>query len=318
MTTVSLGVIVLAAFVMDLFLGDPRWLPHPVRWMGYAIQKLEPVFRRIPWQILSGAAFAAVLIFGTWALSLLVLTLVNGIHPWAGLCLQGILLFYCISADSLAAEASKIGRFLIAGQLPESKAALRFIVGRDVKDLDEAGVARATVETVAENLVDGFIAPLFFAVIGGPSLAMAYKMVNTLDSMIGYKNEKYCLFGKTAARIDDVANFIPARISVFLISAAVAILSNLKDGRRALLTGLRDGNRHSSPNAGFPEAAFSGALMIKLGGPNTYGGQYVEKPYIGVQFGPVEVSHITQARDLMLMASVLWVVIIFIGFTIFC
>ena len=157
------------------------------------------------------------------------------------------------------------------------------IVGREVKYLDNTGVVKATIETVAENFVDGFLSPLCFALVGGVPLAMAYKMINTLDSMVGYKNEKYILFGRVAAKIDDIANYIPARISLVVISFAAGLL-DIRKGKRALLTGFKDGRLHKSPNAGYPEAAFAGALKIKLGGPNYYHGKLVEKPYIGSRF----------------------------------
>jgi len=183
-----------------------------------------------------------------------------------------------------------------------------------IMKLTAKGVARAAVETVAENLVDGVISPLFFAALGGAPLAMAYKMVNTLDSMIGYKNEKYKNFGKTAARVDDVANFIPARISILVISWAAQTLSN--KGSRAFETAVKEGANHTSPNAGYPEAAFAGALGVKLNGPNYYHGQLVSKPYIGVRFGEVNLIDIKKSCDLMILASGLWLGILcaIIGF----
>jgi adenosylcobinamide-phosphate synthase len=177
------------------------------------------------------------------------------------------------------------------------------IVGREVDQLDNTGVTRAAVETVAENLVDGVVAPLFFAVIGGAPLAMAYKMVNTLDSMIGYKNDRYLYFGRFAARMDDVANFIPARLSVPFIALAAQFLFGR--GRAALNVVRRDGRAHASPNAGYPEAAFAGALGMWMGGPNVYHGKRVEKPVIGKGLGSAGSNHIRQACQLMLATSLL-------------
>jgi adenosylcobinamide-phosphate synthase len=178
------------------------------------------------------------------------------------------------------------------------------IVGREVDRLDETGVTRAAVETVAENLVDGVIAPLFFAVLGGAPLAMAYKMVNTLDSMVGYKNERYLLFGRFAARLDDVANYLPARLSVPFIAIAAHLLNGR--GRAALKIARRDGRAHASPNAGYPEAAFAGALGLWMGGPNTYHGRVVEKPVIGKELAGARRIHIRQACRLMLSTSLLF------------
>lgn len=177
------------------------------------------------------------------------------------------------------------------------------IVGREVDRLDERGVTRAAVETVAENLVDGVVSPLFFAVLGGAPLAMAYKMVNTLDSMVGYKNDRYLMFGRFAARMDDVANFIPARLAVPLIALAAQLLN--RRGRVSMETAWKDGRAHASPNAGYPEAAFAGALGLWMGGPNHYHGRLVKKPVIGIGFADARPAHIRQASRLMLTTAIL-------------
>jgi adenosylcobinamide-phosphate synthase len=189
------------------------------------------------------------------------------------------------------------------------------IVGRDVTELSDTGVARAAVETVAENLVDGVISPLFFAAIGGGPLAMAYKMVNTLDSMVGYKSPRYWEFGRAAAKIDDAANFLPARLSVPFIALAAQLLA--RNGKRALFTAMKEGEKHASPNAGFPEAAFAGALGVWLGGPNTYGGQVINKPVIGYRFGPTRPDHIRKACHCMVMAAIFWMIAVWIAALIF-
>jgi len=180
------------------------------------------------------------------------------------------------------------------------------IIGRDVASLSANGVKRGCVETVAENLVDGVIAPLFFAAIGGAPLAVAYKMVNTLDSMVGYKNERYVLFGKASARMDDIANYIPARLSVPVIALAAQLLAG--KGRVALTTAVAEGGNHSSPNAGYAEAAFAGVLGVRLNGPNYYSGERVDKPWLGIRFSrETDIRHIRQACDLMFLSSLLWV-----------
>ena len=186
------------------------------------------------------------------------------------------------------------------------------IVGRQVDTLDETGVVSAAVETVAENYVDGFLSPLFFYFLGGVPLALAYKMVNTLDSMVGYKNERYLLFGRVAAHIDDVANYIPARLSVVIISLGAFLLSSER-GKRSFLTAIKEGRSHKSPNAGYPEAAFAGALAVKLGGPNYYHGTLVEKPFIGSRFARPGIDKIAMACDLMLIASFLGMVVFWLG-----
>jgi adenosylcobinamide-phosphate synthase len=298
-----------AALIMDLIFGDPRWLPHPVRWMGTAIIKLEPLYRKhIPALFWGGLLFAISLILGTWLLGVIAVKIASILHPVAAFFLETILLFYCLSARSLATEAKIVLNHLSCGHVDQARERLRLIVGRDVKNLDEAGISRATVETVAENLVDGFISPLFFAAVGGVPLALAYKMTNTLDSMVGYKNETYGAFGKAAARIDDAANFIPARISVGLIVLCVKLFSGR--WRQAFMCAWREGGNHSSPNAGYPEAAFAGALGIKLGGPNLYQGQLVDKPFIGAGYGEANPLHIENACNLMLLVSLLWVAVL--------
>jgi adenosylcobinamide-phosphate synthase len=297
-----------AAFALDFMLGDPRSLPHPVRWMGKAIDSLEPRFRRIsPSLTLSGTLFAVVLIIGVWLLSFLALEAVHRIHPLLKSLLDIILIYYCISARSLEDAAMEVAQCLSQKKLPEAKRKVALIVGRDIDNYKEDGLARATVETVAENLVDGVTAPLFFAAVGGAPLAMAYKMANTLDSMVGYKNQTYRQFGKAAAGIDDFLNYIPARLTVPVIALASQILSGR--GERSLATAVCEGANHASPNAGYPEAAFAGALAVKLNGPNYYNEKLVDKPYIGKHFGKTSPGHIRKACDIMLLSSFLWLLL---------
>ncbi len=292
------------AVVLDLLLGDPLWLPHPVRWMGKAIEGLEPRFRALPLQPLaSGALMATLLVVGVWIAGLLLVRFGQSLHPAAGMIVQAVMIYTCISARSLADAALAVGRDLGQSGLAAGRRAVSMIVGRETDRLDETGVTRAAVETVAENLVDGVISPLFFAVLGGAPLALAYKMVNTLDSMVGYKNERYLLFGRFAARLDDAANFVPARLSVPAIALASQLINGR--GRSALAIAWRDGRAHASPNAGYPEAAFAGALDIWMGGGNHYHGRLVEKPVIGRGFADARPTHIRQACRLMLATSVL-------------
>ena len=202
----------------------------------------------------------------------------------------------------------EVNQYLQQKKVQAARDKVAMIVGRDIDNYKEDGLARATVETVAENLVDGVIAPLFFAAIGGAPLALAYKMTNTLDSMVGYKNQTYQQFGKACAKIDDFLNYIPARLSVPLIALAAQILSGF--GERSLMTAVCEGANHASPNAGYPEAAFAGAMAVKLNGPNYYNGKLVDKPYIGVRFGPSTPGQIKKACDIMMLSSFLWLLVV--------
>ncbi|MFH2093718.1 MAG: adenosylcobinamide-phosphate synthase CbiB [Pseudomonadota bacterium] len=295
--------IVLAAVVLDLMFADPAQLPHPVILMGNAICFFETKFRQwISDLLVSGTVFAVFLIALTWLISFAIIKLTMILHPVLGSVVQIVLLFFCFSSRSLEKAATKVFKALEEKNILKARQKVAMIVGRQTQELDQAAITRATVETVAENYVDGFLSPLFFACIGGVPLALAYKMVNTLDSMVGYKNDTYLLFGRAAARIDDVANFIPARLSVWIIALSMSALS-LKKGESALKTGLVQGRRHKSPNSGYPEAAFAGALHVRLGGPSFYHGTLVEKPFIGSAFkDPIPIK-IKQACDLMILSS---------------
>ncbi|OGP63313.1 MAG: cobalamin biosynthesis protein CobD [Deltaproteobacteria bacterium RBG_13_49_15] len=301
--------ILISAFILDLILGDPHTFPHPVRWMGKTIALLEKAFRSIPARLVtSGALFSILLIAISWGATALILRFSRDIHPFFGTALEIVLIYYSISARSLEKAAQEVLDALQEGSLEKARIKVSRIVGRDVNQLDPEGVARAAVESVAENLVDGVVSPLFYAAIGGAPLAMAYKMVNTLDSMIGHKNEAYIHFGKAAARIDDGANYIPARLSVPLISLCAHLLAG--KGKVSLLTAIREGRSHFSPNSGFSEAAFAGALVVRLGGPNRYAGKMMTKPFIGKRFGLVKDGHIRKACDLMLLSSMIWVMML--------
>jgi adenosylcobinamide-phosphate synthase len=270
--------------------------------MGKAIEILEPLFRALTKnQVVAGALFAFSLIAFTFCTVLILTRLFWAVSPLAGFMVETILIYFCISAKDLEKSAMGVYRLLAVNNIEKAREELAMIVGRDTGQLSEEAVSRACVETVAENLVDGVIAPLFFAAIGGAPLALAYKMTNTLDSMVGYKNEKYLLFGKLSARIDDVATYIPARLAVPFIALAAVILNG--NGSRAYQTAKTEGRNHTSPNAGYSEAAFAGAFSIKLGGPSFYHGKLVEKPDIGTGFGNVSLIHIKKSCDLMMLSS---------------
>lgn len=295
--------IILIAFILDFVLGDPAKIPHPVIYMGKSIEFFENRFRKyIKHLLISGFFFAGFLILSTWLLSFTIIKLSVNIHPFFGDFIQIFLLFFCFSSKSLEKASLKVFYALKEGNIDDARKKLSMIVGRQTKTLDENSVTMATVETVAENFVDGFLSPLFFAMIGGVPLALSYKMINTLDSMVGYKNDTYLFFGRASARIDDAANFIPARLSVLVIALSAAFFS-LEKGVLSFKTGFSQGHLHKSPNAGYPEAAFAGALKIRLGGPNFYHGRLVEKPYIGKEFKAPQKGRIKHACDLMMLGS---------------
>jgi adenosylcobinamide-phosphate synthase len=231
--------------------------------------------------------------------------LTSALHPILGTAVEAIIVYWCISIRSLKHAAMDVCRELRRGDLLAARRAVAMIVGRETRHLDETGVSRAAVETVAENLVDGVISPMCYAAIGGAPLAAAFKMVSTLDSMIGYRNRRYERFGKTAARLDDALNYVPARLSVVLIAVAAQLLG--RRGGQAVDVARKDGARHLSPNAGLPEAAFAGALAVCLGGPNTYQGQTVEKPFIGGRYPAAGPTDIPRACALMVTSALLCV-----------
>jgi adenosylcobinamide-phosphate synthase len=285
--------------------------------MGWAITRWEPIFRkRVINELWAGTLFTILLVATTGVIVIVLLKLLNGIHLLAGLVVQVLMLYYCLSIKSLISAAMEIYHLLNSDQIDSARRKVALIVGRDVTRYKKNDIARATVETVAENFVDGVVAPLFFAAIGGAPMALAYKMINTLDSMVGYKNSRYRLFGKFAARLDDIANYLPARLSVPVIALAARMLCG-RCWQRALKTALKEGRNHASPNAGYPEAAFAGTLAVKLGGPNIYHGQLMEKPYIGTAFGKVTPLHIPKACHLMLLASMITVLCAWGGYCLF-
>jgi len=281
--------VVLAAVLLDLLLGDPRWLPHPVVAIGKLITILEKLLRRLVANERLGGVLLLVLTVGITAG--LAWGLVQGaalIHPAAGVVVSALLGWTCLAARSLHGESKLVADTLLRGDLPEARRFLSRIVGRDTAELPEADIWRGAVETVAENTSDGVIAPLLFLMVGGAPLALAYKAVNTLDSMVGYKDERYLRFGWASARFDDLANLVPARLTGFLMVLA-ASLAGLS-GRNAWRIMLRDGRNHSSPNSGIPEAAAAGALGVRLGGTNIYFGKPVAKPTIGDPLNPLNAT----------------------------
>ena len=298
----------LCGFVLDLLLADPRAFPHPVVWMGRAIGALErflrPRFPQTPrGQFAAGAVLAAALPVGTLALSGAVCLLTWRIHPALGFAVQALWSWQALAARGLALESGRVYEQLRRGDLAAARRAVGRIVGRDTEGLDETGVTRAAVETVAENFSDGVAAPLVYLLLGGAPLALCYKAVNTMDSMVGYKNERYLYFGRAAAKLDDAANYLPARMAALLLAGAAALTG--QDARGALRIGRRDRRSHASPNSAQTEAVMAGALGVQLAGPASYFGKLYEKPTIGDALRPVEPGDILRANRMLYAAGTL-------------
>jgi adenosylcobinamide-phosphate synthase len=291
------------AMLLDFLIGDPRWLPHPVRLIGTLAIRLEsPLRRRVRNARLAGVA-AVLLVVGSAAGSAwLLLHVAGGIAAMAHDIVSIVLLYTCFAGRDLAAHALAVGRALKKDDWSESRRRTSYMVGRDTAELDEQGIVRAVVESVAENTVDGVTAPLFFALLGGPVAAIAYKAASTLDSTFGYKNERYLYFGWASAKLDDVLAWLPARLTLPLMTLASALL-----GLRplaALRCGIRDGQKHASPNSGISEAAAAGALGVRLGGPLYRKGLLCATRYIGNDQAPLQRKHIGQVTALMVVTAV--------------
>ena len=303
-----IGEAVLGGFVLDTLFGDPPWLPHPVILMGKAISALEKRLRaRLPQtpqgELLGGAVVAFTLPVGTFLLTSLVCLGAAKLSPWLGLAVQ---MFWCgqaLAAKGLAQESTNVYRALIKPDLPAARKAVSRIVGRDTQNLTLEGVTKAAVETVAENASDGVIAPLLYMLLGGAPLALTYKAINTMDSMLGYKNEKYLYFGRAAAKLDDAANYLPSRLAGLLWCAAAALTGNSPKGAWRIWR--RDRRCHASPNSAQTESACAGALGVQLAGPAYYFGEYYAKPTIGDPLRPIEPEDIRRANRMMYAESVL-------------
>lgn len=298
-------ILLFGAVVLDLLIGDPSWIPHPVVLIGKLISKAETLLRKAFPQKLrfAGKILAVTIPLFTLAVTFLLLWVCYQINPLFGLAVEIFLGSLTLAAKSLKKESMKVYEQLEKGDLPKARYAVSMIVGRDTQNLDETGVTKAAVETVAENTSDGIIAPMFYLAIGGTPLAMCYKAINTLDSMVGYKNEKYIDFGRASAKLDDAANFIPARIAGGLMVIS-AYLTGM-DGKNAWKIFRRDGRNHASPNSAQTEAACAGALQVQLAGNAYYFGKLYEKPTIGDPIRPVEVQDISRANRLMLCCDLL-------------
>lgn len=310
-------------YILDIMVGDPHGLPHPVRWIGALISKLETMLLREDMSEDKKKKNGRLLVLnvllitvGSVALILIGSYLVN---IYLGMIVEAVLTYYIFATKSLKDESMKVHSELVSGDTDRARYMLSMIVGRDTDKLDERAIAQAAIETVAENTSDGVIAPMIYTAIGGPLLGFFYKAVNTMDSMIGYKNDRYMDFGRCAARLDDVVNYLPARLSAaYMISASYILdaatsktvqdkdgnVTKIYSGKRAYRIYKRDRYNHKSPNSAHTESVCAGALGLRLAGPSSYFGKRVEKPYIGDDTRTVKPEDIVRANKLMYITSV--------------
>lgn len=306
----------IAGFVLDLLIGDPHFIPHPVRLIGSFISFLdkrlncdagynssEKKLNLIKYK--RGMLLAFTVIFATFAISVIIIVAAYSINLYAGVIAEAVMTWQILATKCLRVESMRVYDALKTDGVDAGRRAVSMIVGRDTSVLDAAGVTRAAVETIAENTSDGVIAPMLYTAIGGPVLGFVYKAVNTMDSMLGYKNDKYMYFGRFAARLDDVVNFIPARISAYLMIAAAFIGGRHFDGKNAYHIFKRDRFNHASPNSAQTESVCAGALRVQLAGDAVYFGKLVKKKYIGDGLREIEYEDIKRANRLMYITAFL-------------
>lgn len=306
----------IAGFVLDLLIGDPHFIPHPVRLIGSLISSLdkrlncdagynssEKKLNLIKYK--RGMLLAFTVIFATFAMSVIIIVAAYSINLYAGVIAEAVMTWQILATKCLRVESMRVYDALKTDGVDAGRRAVSMIVGRDTSVLDAAGVTRAAVETIAENTSDGVIAPMLYTAIGGPVLGFVYKAVNTMDSMLGYKNDKYMYFGRFAARLDDVVNFIPARISAYLMIAAAFIGGRKFDGKNAYRIFKRDRFNHASPNSAQTESVCAGALRVQLAGDAVYFGKLVKKKYIGDGLREIEYEDIKRANRLMYITAFL-------------
>jgi len=295
----------MVAYLADLAIGDPQWRFHPIRLLGSMIGIFEKVLRAVfperAGEKVAGVVLCASIVALTYGSAWLIIAGAYRVHAYCGFFLSVVLVFFTLSVRALGDAARSVRQCLTSGDEAGARKNLAFIVGRDTALLNREEMVRAAVETVAENTSDGIVAPLFYVALGGPALGMAYKAVNTLDSMVGYRNERYRAMGWASARCDDLVNYIPARVTAFLLIAA-AFLAH-KDWKNAYATMRKDARNHLSPNSGYPESTVAGALRVQLGGPSWYGGSVRNAPFVGKQCKPLTEQTIGDAVVLMYSAS---------------
>lgn len=296
-------------FLLDMLFGDPYWLPHPIRLIGNLITALERRLlgnsekREEKRELARGIVLVICVLGITVVVAALLLMVAYGAHPYLGILVESVMTYQILAAKCLKVESMKVYQCLKKGDLEAARKAVSMIVGRDTEALDAEGVAKAAIETVAENTSDGVIAPMLYTALGGPILGFFYKAVNTMDSMVGYKNEKYLYFGRAAAKLDDVLNYIPARISAYLMIIAAFLGGRYLDGKQAYKIYKRDNRKHASPNSAQTESVCAGALGIRLAGDASYFGKTVKKPYIGDAWRRVEFEDIKRANRLMYLTA---------------
>lgn len=306
----------IAGFVLDLLIGDPHFIPHPVRLIGSFISFLDKRLNCDAGYNISekklnlikykrGMLLAFTVIFATFAMSVIIIVAAYSINLYAGVIAEAVMTWQILATKCLRVESMRVYDALRTDGVDAGRRAVSMIVGRDTSVLDAAGVTRAAVETIAENTSDGVIAPMLYTAIGGPVLGFVYKAVNTMDSMLGYKNDKYMYFGRFAARLDDVVNFIPARISAYLMIAAAFIGGRQFDGKNAYRIFKRDRFNHASPNSAQTESVCAGALRVQLAGDAVYFGKLVKKKYIGDGLREIEYEDIKRANRLMYITAFL-------------
>lgn len=306
----------IAGFVLDLLIGDPHFIPHPVRLIGSLISFCDKRLNCDAGYNISekklnlikykrGMLLAFTVIFATFAISVIIIVAAYSINLYAGLIAEAVMTWQILATKCLRVESMRVYDALRTDGVDAGRRAVSMIVGRDTSVLDAAGVTRAAVETIAENTSDGVIAPMLYTAIGGPVLGFVYKAVNTMDSMLGYKNDKYMYFGRFAARLDDVVNFIPARISAYLMIAAAFIGGRQFDGKNAYSIFKRDRFNHASPNSAQTESVCAGALRVQLAGDAVYFGKLVKKKYIGDGLREIEYEDIKRANRLMYITAFL-------------
>ena len=301
--------ILILAYVLDLIFGDPYSFPHPVKFIGNMIARLEKFFfATLINKLLSGLITFLIVVVTTYFATVLLINISYSLNSYLGIAVEILLTYTVLSAKCLEVEAVKVQRELRAKNLENSRKSLSYIVGRDTKELDFAQIIKAVIETVAENTVDGVISPIFYLCLGGVPLAMAFKAISTLDSMIGYRNEKYEEFGKVSARADDVANFIPARLSIIFFTISAFLLR--LDYRNAFLICMRDRKNHLSPNCAYSESLTAGALGIQLGGSHYYSGRLVEKQKIGNDLKKADVDDITKTVNMLRIVTFLCILVV--------
>ena len=309
----------LIGYILDLIVGDPMNFPHPIRLIGTLIGKLDKALNKRRARMLEGVLLCVIVVLTTAFATTLVIVVSYKIHVALGIAVEAILTCYILAARSLQVESMKVYHKLKSGTLEEARYAVSMIVGRDTDVLDQEGVTKAAVETVAENTSDGVIAPMLYTALGGPILGFIYKAVNTMDSMVGYHNEKYEYFGKAAARLDDIFNYIPSRLSAVFMILASYICGKDYSGRDAVRIYKRDRNVTKSPNAGQTESVCAGALGIRLAGNAYYFGKLVEKPYIGDEGRSIEAEDIKRSCKLMYVTELITVLVsvLFMGIVLY-